>query len=848
MTCVLSPAPQRHYFACRLEHALSLTALGAGDGYVAGHQRRHADLINGLLNPRDERVTYDLRLISAPHAEVWFRGAIEIALLGRLDGVGPDEAARHAHGVLHLLDAYFDEYTFALAAPEDVRRLLAPFPVRHLVEVARRAGMERIDSLRPRAPRARLGFRRAAPEPAAADQAGTQVFHVYPFLPTFADFGPLLKLMLLEPHPVAVSCRLRATALRPGEQRLMEEAITACERALQVQLSDPASENLLALRPGLRDLARAHASHQSRQLFGLRDNAGLLALELASPEPLPAPLVDALGALVTEPAGGTRVHPDRVGDPYLAGGYDVVEVPGGPADIAAFTELDFALRPHPEAPAGGERLPALFDSVEAAAAFRLPPATLEPAPGLPVRTWRVAAAPRELPATGCLVARSRVGRTVQAVRILPEDRRRHVYVVGQTGTGKTTLLKTMILDDMKAGAGLCLIDPHGDLFEEVLGHVPAERVGDVVVLDPTDPDFPVGLNLLEWEHEIQRYFIAQEIVGITARLLRDEYGSHASAEFAGPMFYQHLRMNILLAMSDPGDPGTLLKFYQVFQEKDYWKRWLPLRLEDPLLERWVAQVLPRMDYTRQLSDGGTWGSYLSSKFEPFVYDPRLRLIFGQERSTIDLRRIMDEGGILLVNLSKGELMEANARFLGMVLIAKLMSVGLTRGDVPEARRRLFHVYVDEFQSLATQNFVNMLSEARKFGISLVLANQFLSQIDDPRIVESVFGNVGTIASFRAGLEDAARLEQAYYPTFNRFDLTSLPNWAACLTTLIEGRATRPFSIETVLDGAPCDPGRAQEVRLASRGRHGRPRAEVERELARGYAPRPTGAGGEKAGA
>ncbi|MGH7960406.1 MAG: type IV secretory system conjugative DNA transfer family protein, partial [Candidatus Binatia bacterium] len=495
--------------------------------------------------------------------------------------------------------------------------------------------------------------------------------------------------------------------------------------------------------------------------------------------------------------------------------------------------MALVLTPHPLAPRGAARLLSLFDAMEATAACRLPPATVEVPAGLTVQFWRTQAAPRELPEEGCLIGMSVHRGMSQAVRIGRDDRRRHVYLMGQTGTGKTTLLQTMILDDMRAGAGLCVIDPHGDLFRELLGQVPAERIEDVVILDPTDIEHPVGLNMLEYNTEAQRHFLIQELVGIIFRLMQDEYGEQA-ATMTGPIFFQHMRMNLLLAMSNPANPGTLLEFYTIYQEKDYWRRWLPLKTADPLLERWVKESLPSLDYTKPASEGTSMGGYIGSKFEGFVFDPMLRNIFGQKRSTLNLREIMDTGKVLLVNLAKGELTETNSRFLGMMLLAKLQAAAMGRVKLPRHERRDFSLYVDEFQSLATQHFVTLLSEARKFGLNLVLANQFVSQIKDPRIVQALFGNVGTLIAFRLGQMDAELVERELSPVFTRFDLVNLPNWRAYMTTLINGQTVQPFSLQTLFDPTPIDAQRAATVQKRSRQAYGRLRRQAEAEIAKSF--------------
>src|SRR3989454_104170 len=748
----------RYYFACRVRHVLSIDALGLqAEHYARDYPRRQVEFLNCLINPQDDRLTFDLRFVSQPDPVLYIRGRIGVALIVRMDGGTPEAAERYSAQFLHVLQAIFEEYTFELAPTADLAGFLAPFPVRQVATITRRAGWELLDTVRPGSRRRkRLGFTAEPATPLAANPSGSAarspsnaVFHVFPFIPTYAPFTTLFQLMLLEAAPMVVSCRLRPTTLRPEEEAWIEEEIARCERAAQTGLGSP-SDDLVPLRPALQEQAREYERYLSRLLFGLKANAALMTLEVGSLVDISVPLLDALGGLITEPAGGTRGDNGRTFSHYLSGGYEV-RCHGLDSGASRNCELlDLTVPAHPFAPAGAERFPYLFDSLEGSALFRFPPATLELAPGLDVRSSRTQPPPRDLPADGCFVGRAVHGNAVQSVRIRSDDRRRHVYVVGQTGTGKTTVLKSMILDDMRAGAGLCVIDPHGDLFKELLGKVPKNRVKDVVLIDPTDRDFPVGLNMLEYETDDQRHFLVQELVGMITRLIQDEY---QTMDVAGPIFFQHMRMNLLLVMSNPADPGTLLDFYSLYHEKDNWRRWLPLQTENQLLKQWVEHVLPRQNYLAPGSDSSSMGGYVGSKFDGFVFDPMLRNIFGQKRSTIDLGKIMNEGKILLVNLAKGELTEANARFFGMVLMAKLMAAAMARVRIPERERRDFNVYVDEFQSLATQSFVTLLSEARKFGLSLVLANQFVEQIKDARIVQGIFGNVGTVISVRVGPAD-----------------------------------------------------------------------------------------------
>lgn len=262
-------------------------------------------------------------------------------------------------------------------------------------------------------------------------------------------------------------------------------------------------------------------------------------------------------------------------------------------------------------------------------------------------------------------------------------------------------------------------------------------------------------------------------------------------------------------------------------------RWLPLAIEDTQLRFWAEHVLARTDYQKPSSDGPSLGSYISSKFDPFVFDPMLRLLFAQKRSTIRFDQVMDGRKILLVNLAKGLLTETNARFLGMVLLAKLQATVMARARKRKEERRPFYIYVDEFQSLATSSFVGLLSEARKYGVGMVLANQFLTQMEDQRIVNSILGNAGTLICFRLGQPDAKAMEPRLSPTFSASDLQNLPNFHACVATLARGETLRPFSMRTLYHGVdnPDADRVRREVVGRSRAKYGRPRVEVEKELA-----------------
>lgn len=818
----------RHYFACELTSLVTLSVLGLEETqYLPAHRQHHVDFLTCLINPSDARYTYDLRIISDPDPEVYTRGRLTVAILGRIDGGGAEAAAVHARQFLRLLASSFDEYEFELAEPDRVSHLLAPFEITGLAAITRRSTRATLDTLIRREAKAKpRGF--TNPGTPSYGPVAPDILHIFPYIPTSRPFDGFCKLLLLEPAPIAVSCRLQPSRMTAEEEAFLEGQIAACEGYAQAQIG-AIPDDIASLRPTLHEHARDHQRYLSRMLEGLRDNATLLTVEIASSEPISSHVVNVLGNLITQPAGGIEPSPEQGSAAYLAGGYEVQALDDVAGRSRAFYQMDLAPLVRASSRPDLHRLVSLFDSIEAAAAFRLPPAGEEPLPGIASRQWRLESPPANLPAEGVVIGTSAGMGTQQLVRIGRDDRRRHLYVVGQTGTGKTTLLKTMILDDMRSGQGLCVIDPHGDLYRELLCNVPPERADDVVLLDPTDLEHPVGLNMLEYETEAQRYFLVQEMVAIITRIMEDEYGA-AAPHMMGPIFLQHMRMNLLLIMSNAADPGTLLEFYTIYQEKGYWKRWLPLRVSDPQLDRWVSNVLPSTDYTTPTNEGVSMGGYVGSKFEGFVFDPMLRNIFGQKHTTIDIRGIMDSGKILLVNLAKGELTETNSRFLGMVLLAKIQAAAMARSTIPQAERRDFSVYADEFQSIATQNFITLLSEARKFGLNLTLANQFVSQIRDERISQSIFGNVGSLICFRLGQRDAEIMEREMFPVFTRSDLINLPNWHAYMTTLIDGQTVQPFTIQTMtVDGTP-DPSRAQRIRELSRAKYARSRECVAKEI------------------
>ena len=844
-----SPAPCSAAFAISLASCIAERVReGNASAVLAARLEQQVDFINALHAPGCNR-SFAIRFISIPDSRSVSAGKVEVVLLGKVSAMASAQATEGARDlcaeVLCLLAGAMPEHSWLpVAEPERFRSLWQPFARSrlHVAEIARRVDQVRLSTLRPRPS---LGSGRASADlPAPGADC---VFYVHPFVPRASSFSRLLRMLLLQPSPVLFQAALTPVSFTLEESEGLAGAVSQCEHYRQQV--DALAQQLLGLPPSVQRLrAQALAESLLEQWLRLRDAPFLLQVLLASPEAIPRSLAEVIGIEITAPiAGSSNAKNGGLAREFQCGGYDVL-YPETAAQrkcaVDNLCHLEVAPWIPNCAPKSLLRLRQMMDASEAVGAFRFPLAMPEGLLGAEVRVARSRPLPRELAELArengtekLLLGENYFLGCSQPTVLAERERLQHTYIIGQTGTGKTTLLKAMIVSDMRAGKGLAVLDPHGDLHHELLALVPPDRRNDVVVVDPTDSVCPVGLNLLECASEEERHFVVREMRAILQTLLRGQFGATAS-EWTGPLFFQHMQMNMLLAMSRPDDPGTLLEFYEIFRQEDYWKRWLPLQWDDPMLKRWVEKSLPGVNYSARANGQMSMGEYLSTKFEDFLFDPKLRLIFGQKRSTFDLRQIIDEGKILLVNLAKGELAEPNSRFLGMLLLAKIQAAAMSRVELAAAQRRPFYLYVDEFQALATESFVTLLSEARKFGLGLVLANQFLAQIHDERINQSIVGNVGTSVCFRVGREDAELLERQFAPSFDAQDLANLPNWEACIKTKVRGQIVAPFSLRTGRPLAAVDPGGAEQVIALSRSKYGRPRAAVLEEIRRSMEPPP----------
>jgi hypothetical protein len=440
-----------------------------------------------------------------------------------------------------------------------------------------------------------------------------------------------------------------------------------------------------------------------------------------------------------------------------------------------------------------------------------------------------APAPVETPEEGIALGINHYGATDTTVRYGMNDRLRHCYVIGQTGTGKTGFLKNMIIQDMKNGEGVAFIDPHGIDIEEVLAAVPPERASDVIYFDPAYTPRPMGLNMLEYDRSRpeMKTFVVDEVYGIFRKLYADV------PEAFGPMFEQYYRNAVQLVVEDPDSGSTFLEIPRVFADTSF--RNLKLsRCPNPVIVQFWRGIAEKAGGDPSLENVAP---YITSKFDVFLTNDIMRPIVAQEKSAFDFRKIMDEKKIFLANLSKGRLGERNASLLGLVLVSKFLQASFARVDARDKDFPVYYLYIDEFQNFATPSIGTILSEARKYKLSLIIAHQFIAQLEE-KIRDAVIGNVGTKIVFRVGSTDAEFLEKQFQPVFSRRDLENQHNRTACLALLVNGVPARPFTISTI-ELPKFDFSRVDALRELSYRTYGRDRAEIEEEIKKKYAGDPS---------
>lgn len=460
----------------------------------------------------------------------------------------------------------------------------------------------------------------------------------------------------------------------------------------------------------------------------------------------------------------------------------------------------------------------VLNSVELATIFHLPDQKNIPTSQVQRQMSKQVDGPHQALEEGFLMGYNVFRGAKKEIRLATGDRRRHTYIIGQTGTGKSKLLENLALQDMLDGKGFAFIDPHGDSAEELLGMVPKERVEDVIYFNPGDMSNPVGLNLFEFDTPDQRDFLVQEAIAMLYRLYDPGHTG-----IIGPRYEHWFRNAALTIMSDPNG-CSFIDIPQVFNDDAFAKEKLKYVTDQTVLDFWNKEMAQTSDYHKSEVLG-----WFVSKFGAFLSNEMMRNVIGQTKSGFNLRDIMDNKKILLVNLSKGKTGELNSQLLGMIFVMKFQAAAMGRANVPEDQRTDFTLYVDEFQNFATDSFETILSEARKYRLNLILANQFMTQLTD-KIREAIIGNVGTVISGRIGTTDAELMVKRFAPTFDSEDLTRLPNFETIASVMINNVPSAPFSMSLIPPLGQPNPQLATALKRLSAAKYGTPRADAEKQI------------------
>lgn len=438
-------------------------------------------------------------------------------------------------------------------------------------------------------------------------------------------------------------------------------------------------------------------------------------------------------------------------------------------------------------------------------------------PGIKWLISRLLPPPSNLPQEGIVIGKSIYRGEQHYIKMKDDDRRRHLFMIGKTGVGKTTFLQNMLIQDMHNGKGFCFLDPNGDAYEYILKRIPKERAEDVILFDPSDSSRPIALNLLDWKTDEQKDFLVQEAILMFYKLFDPNHTG-----MVGPQFEHWMRNASLTVMSDP-EGGTLIDLPRLFTDDAFRDREISY-VKDPVVKAfWEQQMAKTADFHKS-----EMYNYFISKFGRFMTNDMMRNIIGQPKSSIDFRDAMDSGKIILVNLSKGKIGDVNANLLGMVIVSKIQAAAFSRADMSEDERKDFFLYVDEFQNFTTDTFATILSEARKYRLSLVITNQYIAQLTE-QIRDAVIGNAGTLVCYRIGAQDAEFMQHEY-PGVTVEDFTNLDFARTYCKLLIDGAPTKPFSMQGIKNDAEPNDQLSEAIKNLARLKYCKEVKDVEMEF------------------
>jgi hypothetical protein len=771
------------------------------EAYLFAHLHQNRTTLTHAVSKWPTGVSLELHRATLPNLADRFRGSMHCYLLLRARAEGREQAMelalKHCTTLQALLNSCLPEAEFSFVDNADRLNVLCrPFEPGYAIMLGRAS--QHINLAEPMLNNP-TGFNSEGTT-AVADSRSLDVRYIYPWLAPRDSHERLVQFLLWQTYPVWIVVRMRATEHVEIEKERLLHGIEQCEAHL-----------------GGTVASRTVHTHQVRllreQLFSrlVALNEGGLQLSvmvfsLDAPDPaLPA----MIGCSLSQMAGRDKSKG------VLEGGFSHAPV-----------ELPDALNPW------RFQDDETYTPEEAAAAFRLPTPPVKELPGIPVKRFRSAFAhvPHEfadLPDAVLLGVNAHRG-IRQQIFCRVKDRMRHMFILGMTGTGKSAFMESLLMQDIHKGHGLCLVDPHGELIESVLPKIPAKREKDVIIVDPMDTEYPVGFNLLEWKTIEERDRIIDDLYLAMDRM----YDMRASA---GPIFENNYRNMLKLLMGDRPRPEftpTIIEFPALYLHEDF-RQWLVETMDDPQVKDFVAEL----ERTRGETELRNLAPYITSKFNRFAGDSILKRMVGQEHTPFDFREIMDRGRIVFINLGKGRFGANVSGLLASQIVNRFKNAAMSRADVEEGRRRPFFLYVDEFQNLPQEDFTELLAEARKYRLGLVMANQFAGQLDrsypgQQSTLSAVLGNVGVFVMFRLGVADAQLLNLIFHPTFSQRDLKELPNWQAYVQLHIEGKVLTPFNIETVLDQSHSSAKTAERLRQKCRKEYGRPAHVIDAQISK----------------
>lgn len=471
-----------------------------------------------------------------------------------------------------------------------------------------------------------------------------------------------------------------------------------------------------------------------------------------------------------------------------------------------------------------DRYSFLLNTEELTSLFHFPLKSTE-TPNILWLNSKIAPAPANIPDEGIILGKNMYRGVEREIRIKREDRRRHTYLVGKSGTGKSVALANMAIQDIQNGEGVCVIDPNGDLIQDILERIPPARAEDVILFSPADIERPLGLNLLDYDpaYPEQKSFVINEMIGIFDKL-------YDLKSTGGPMFEQYMRNAMLLVMDDVETGATLMEIPKVLSDENFRRLKISKCKNQTVVDFWIKEA-EKAGGEAALAN---IAPYITSKLTSFISNDMMRPIIGQQKSAFNFRDLMDKQKILLIDLPKGLIGEMNAYLLGMILVGKILMAALSRTDIKPEERKDFYLYIDEFQNFTTNSICQILSEARKYALNLIIAHQYIGQLtknNNTEIKDAIFGNVGTMISFKVGSEDANFLIKDFSPVFNEYDLVNIDKGMACIKLLIDNSSSRPFTLKGIwpLLGEKR-PEFAERIKNLSRLKYGQNNKLIEAEI------------------